>query len=1347
MQEQPTLILAFADYRTDHESHLRELGNEQDQMVKALRPAVDAGLCRLEVIANATVSSIMEAFQRAGGSVVGFHFAGHGAGFELMLANQSYIDGAGFAKYLGKQPQLKFVFLNACATYGHANLLHQAGVPITIVTESLIQDEIAKELATSFYRYLGQGNSIINAFNEYQFKHEISGTSGAALRAFNLTAEETPGFPWQILSKPGRESTLHWSLTEASNNYLFNLDLPENFPIPNRPFLSINRFKKEHARIFFGRGKEIRDLANKLTGKGFNQVLLFYGQSGVGKSSLLEAGLLPRLEDKIQIAYLRRDKETPTGLLLKNLLRQKSGAQSLPLKESWMAIERQHAKPFVVILDQVEEIFTRASGNPDEELESLMQVIQEIFLDAQKEISGKLILSYRKEYHGDIERAFEEKGIPFTKTFIEKLDKNGIIEATNGVSADPVLKAHFKLEIASELPAIIADDLQDDEEGAIAPVLQILLDQMWQATDPDQPRFSLELYRKLKSQGILLHDFLDKQIQVIGQWNPKVVESGLVNDLLFFFTTPFGTADIHTMNEVLSRYQDREKIVLPLIEKLSDCYLLAFLPERTETGEPVIRLAHDTLVPPIHTRYERSSKPGQNADRILSNLDLKDWKKSPERYLLNEEQVQTISQGRSGMRMWSPEEAELIQQSKQTIARRKRNQRILRIAAVAIVGIIAVLLAFLYQAEKEKRKLAEAGSLEAQADATTDPTQKKQLLEQSLTIIPDNKERLQKLALVNANNLFYQKQFEQPDLLRSIFSPGGRYLAVESGSGATFKIDRFEKIDGKWAPMNDLSSRPGNPLNQLRYTNSGDYLFGGGTDRQIHMWKLNGDSLPSPRLNDIIQHLTLVESSMLVVASFQNKDQVKLWDVNKQTFVDSIAINHNVTDMLSIPKSGKVLVSFENGSFWTMNTASGRIAIRQEMTITTAAISRMYLSPNTQLVYLGFANGEIGQLDLATNKIKQQIFPEWQAPQSISDLCVSQDKRFLIASASTSAYLFRLADHKLLYELIGHQSNISSIAFNEAGTEVSSVGLDEQIFSWPLPDLGPQHTLFEGLRAHAVSLLEMEGTTTWAGTTRDSVVISNWPSNNSATIIFDQHQMDVTALSMVDRHVLSGDQEGVVYYWEIEQPEQAKILDAHFAAITDLAISPNLDQCLTAGEDGLVLRWSLPEGTLIDTLPHAKPVQQIVWIKTDEAWTFDLNGDIQSWNIRSSSDPISNTSKISMGTSRQIVSGYPLSNALVVSTSSDSLFTLDFSGKIRQAQSLSGKVNYFQPSSQAPAVLIGGTDDGHLLWLNDRGQIIHQMANVNDSPVLNLNVSGNQMLVGNENGTIQLWQLIENLPK
>lgn len=61
------------------------------------------------------------------------------------------------------------------------------------------------------------------------------------------------------------------------------------------------------AEIFFGRGREIRELVELITAADSPLLVPLYGQSGVGKSSLLAAGLQPRLEDRYVVYYLRRD--------------------------------------------------------------------------------------------------------------------------------------------------------------------------------------------------------------------------------------------------------------------------------------------------------------------------------------------------------------------------------------------------------------------------------------------------------------------------------------------------------------------------------------------------------------------------------------------------------------------------------------------------------------------------------------------------------------------------------------------------------------------------------------------------------------------------------------------------------------------------------------------------------------------------------------------------------------------------------------------------------------------------------------------------------------------------------
>ena len=169
---------------------------------------------------------------------------------------------------------------------------------------------------------------------------------------------------------------------------------------------------------------------------------------------------------------------------------------------------------------------------------------------------------------------------------------------------------------------IIADDLLEDRESAVAPAMQILLTKMWETArekDHNQPVFDRDLYQTLKKKGILLQDFLEQQLASLERWNSEVVNSGLALDFLAFHTTPLGTAEERTEEELQKNYRYQVQVVNPLIQQCVDLYLLERLSKAVAT-----RLSHDTLAPLVRQRFATSDRPGQRARRILENRSV-DW--------------------------------------------------------------------------------------------------------------------------------------------------------------------------------------------------------------------------------------------------------------------------------------------------------------------------------------------------------------------------------------------------------------------------------------------------------------------------------------------------------------------------------------------------------------------------------------------------------------------------------------------------------------------------------------------------------------------------------------------------
>ena len=113
--------------------------------------------------------------------------------------------------------------------------------------------------------------------------------------------------------------------------------------------------------MFFGRSRAIRELYNLVTDPGTRPVILYYGPTGVGKSSVLAAGLLPRLELGHEVLYLRRDSNLGLLRTLRMGLapgdRMDEPGTASELAELWRACERPD-RPLVVVLDQAEEAFT-----------------------------------------------------------------------------------------------------------------------------------------------------------------------------------------------------------------------------------------------------------------------------------------------------------------------------------------------------------------------------------------------------------------------------------------------------------------------------------------------------------------------------------------------------------------------------------------------------------------------------------------------------------------------------------------------------------------------------------------------------------------------------------------------------------------------------------------------------------------------------------------------------------------------------------------------------------------------------------------------------------------------------
>lgn len=364
------------------------------------------------------------------------------------------------------------------------------------------------------------------------------------------------------------------------------------------PFVGLEYFSRQTARLFFGREKEVLELILEVLNKN-TRLILLHGYSGVGKSSLLSAGLVPRLEEKVPIFYHRRNKSIGLASGLHELRKKTNGAD----------------QQVVYILDQVEEMFT--DRNTVKERKEFAGQLIEVF---KAEPNATTILGFRSEYLSKVKeelcdaKVLEKHG---AEQEIRPLTTDGIIRAIRGVADDERLNQVYYLDIAKGLPGRMARDLRNYQYADyVAPILQVRLKKMWEAAGKASGAYrmlSISLYEKLGE--ISERELLDIQLSKLS--SDLLSEQEALRVLNEFVIDKPSAGTIRTEDlEGLFKENPLQEDYQQNLEALKKIDLLIENKENTN-----IRLSHDLLAPIVRQRYIEMMSD-ENYTLRLENFEL-----------------------------------------------------------------------------------------------------------------------------------------------------------------------------------------------------------------------------------------------------------------------------------------------------------------------------------------------------------------------------------------------------------------------------------------------------------------------------------------------------------------------------------------------------------------------------------------------------------------------------------------------------------------------------------------------------------------------------------------------------
>lgn len=542
----------------DHVRVLAILGDTQDIDIEAeslfLHSLADA---EVDLLVNPSRPEFtMKLWDSAGWDILFFAGHSHSEGDngriylnEAETENSLTIDQLEEALKTAVENGLQLAIFNSCDGLGLAIALEKLHTPVAIVMREPVPNRVAQDFFKHFLQAFALDRQSLY-LSVQQARRKLQGLEN-----------EYPGASWlpAICQNPAVEPPTWLRLGG----------------VPPCPYRSLAVFKPGDQSLFWGRSGAIRDLVTTVQKKPLVAVV---GASGSGKSSLVNAGLVPKLGNPLVLWFCPG--ENPFGTLaevltpycgvqgvtpakLERMLRQKPEALGT-------VIERvvQQSGSLVLIAESFETLYRRCP-----------EAGQRLFLDrllsaVQSAPSFTLVLVLRSDtYSQAIAYPPLQAALRDSVQWVTPMDQDSLQEAIE----QPAAQVGVQLE--KGLSEKLIQDLGDP--GRLA-VLQLLLSQLW--TKQHQGWLTHQAYEEMGGMEKILTCHAETVYAQLSEGDRRCAQRLLTQ--LVQWNQGHLSARTATQTEVKPENWD-------LITHLATARLVT---TQEHQGEPTVAIVHDLLI-------------------------------------------------------------------------------------------------------------------------------------------------------------------------------------------------------------------------------------------------------------------------------------------------------------------------------------------------------------------------------------------------------------------------------------------------------------------------------------------------------------------------------------------------------------------------------------------------------------------------------------------------------------------------------------------------------------------------------------------------------------------------------